>query len=156
MALRISLVILLVYAGMASALAAEEELGTVTLVACGGLAQSHVLVKWDSGKTNVGAYCPPAGVPIGFAKGDRVKKVDGRLVKVAGAGIPQPSPPKPPAPPPATPPAPTTGKGTVTGITVWVKLEGGQNREIHMTTIPAMNLGDKVEVTGDSLKPAGK
>lgn len=157
MALRISLVILLLYAAIASAYATEQEdIGTVTLVGCGGLAQSHVVVKWDSGKTNVAAYCPPAGFPIAFAKGDRVKKVNGTLVKVAGAGLPQSSPSKPPAPPPVTPPAPAAARGTVTGITVSVKLDDGTTREIHMPGVTATNIGDKVEVSGDSLKPVRK
>ena len=133
---------------------ADDELGTVTLVGCGGLAHSHVVVKWDSGKTNVAAYCPPAGFPIGFAKGDRVKMQNGVLVKVSGSALPSSPPFNQPVP--APPPAPSATRGTVTGVTVSVKMDDGTTREIQLPAGTAPSIGAKVEVTGSSIKPVGK
>ena len=144
MALRIPLAILLLSTAVLAA--EQDELGTVVLVGCGSLGQSHIHVKWDSGKTNIGAYCPPAGFPIGFAKGDRVKKENGVLVKMGGSALPTSTPSKPP-------PTSTVPRGTVTGITVSVKMDDGTTREIHLPAGTAPSIGATVEVTGTSLRP---
>ena len=129
---------------MAPAQAVEGEMGTVT-AACGGLMTIGVMVKWDSGSSSIEDRCGLGGSSP-FEKGDRVKRVGKGIVKVSGSGSP---------PPP--PPTPSATRGTVTAIVVSVKMDDGTTREIKIPArLGATSIGDKVEVSGSSLKPAGK
>lgn len=131
----------------------EGELGTVS-ANCGGFGQNGISVRWDSGTTTREAPCPPAKVApmFTFNTGDRVKRVGNSIVKVSAAPPPSPAPTKPPAPPKAA-----SNKGTVTGLVVSVTLEDGTSREIRIPPgNDAVKIGDKVEVLGSQLKPAGR
>jgi hypothetical protein len=129
----------------APAQAAEGETGTVTADNCGKFAPGSIIVKWDSGRISAEFVCGLGGLSR-FDKGDRVKRVGQDLVKVSGSAA------KPP-----DPPTPSATRGTVTSILVSVRMDDGTTREIKIAgRLDATGIGDKVELSGSSLKPARK